>query len=214
MICHKKRRFVVPAIVVLSVTLGYAPTSISAAEAKNHFGERGEPGELAQLNNAGDFLFADGVWRTDNPTEGIERSVTSVAHLECYKSGGQQIVGSDSYCMEATGTITFGDIPSVDVSYYSVVSWDANRVIASDSPTAAFPICIWTQITINLHDQSIMATETRKLAKGHEGFKKVCETLPLAQTYHLLDTGNELARRHIEASHSDKQSGKTDSPAK
>ena len=40
MICHKTRTFVVPAVVVLSVALGYAQTSISAAEAKNHVGER------------------------------------------------------------------------------------------------------------------------------------------------------------------------------
>jgi hypothetical protein len=191
--------------------LGYAPTSISAGEAKNSAGERGSLGELARLSNYGNFLLADGIWRADNPTVEIE---TSVAHLECYKSGGQEIVGSDSYCMEATATITFGDIPSVDVRYYSVVSWDANRVIASDSPTGAFPICTWTQITINLHDQSIMATDTRKLAKGHEGFKNVCETLPLAQTYHLLDQAGELVRMRIEASRREKQSGKTDSPAK
>ena len=73
---------------------------------------------------------------------------------------------------------------------------------------------IWTQITLNLHDQSIMATGTRKLAEGHEGLNNVCEKLPLAQTYHLLDTADEMARRDIEASRSDKRSGKTNSPAK
>ncbi len=41
MICHKTRAFVVPAVVVLWVAIGYAQSSISAAEAKNHVGERG-----------------------------------------------------------------------------------------------------------------------------------------------------------------------------
>jgi hypothetical protein len=81
--------------------------------------------------------------------------------------------------MEASATISRGNIPSVDVRYYGVVSWDADRAIASDSPTAEFPIRLWTQITIKLHDQSIMATDTRKLAKGHEGLNNVCEKLPL-----------------------------------
>ena len=43
-----------------------------------------------------------------------------------------------------------------------------------DSPPSRTGLPIWTQITLNLHDQSIMATDTRKLAKGHEGFKNVC----------------------------------------
>jgi hypothetical protein len=111
-------------------------------------------------------------------------------------------IGENDKWKEATATITFGNIPNVDVRYYSVVSWNADRVIASDSPTAAFPIRLWTQITINLRDQSIMATDTRKLAKGHEGLNNVCEMLPLAQTYHLLDTAEELTRKRIEASRS------------
>jgi hypothetical protein len=57
------------------------------------------------------------------------------------------------------------------------------RVIAADSSTSALPICTWTQITVNLHDHSIMATDTRKLEKGHEGVNNSCEMIPLAQTY-------------------------------
>ena len=41
MICHKTRALVIPMVVVLSAALGHAQTSISAAEAKNHVGERG-----------------------------------------------------------------------------------------------------------------------------------------------------------------------------
>ena len=41
MISHKTRVFFVSYLVVLCAALGYAQTSISAAEAKNHVGERG-----------------------------------------------------------------------------------------------------------------------------------------------------------------------------
>jgi hypothetical protein len=40
MICHKTRPLAIPVVVVLWAALGLAQTSISAAEAKNHVGER------------------------------------------------------------------------------------------------------------------------------------------------------------------------------
>src|SRR5271157_686670 len=40
MICDKRKAFVVLVVVVLWTALSYAQTSISAAEAKNHVGER------------------------------------------------------------------------------------------------------------------------------------------------------------------------------
>jgi hypothetical protein len=156
-----------------------------------------KPAELAELSDLGYFLYADGVWRADNLNEKTEAAFDSVVRLECYKTGGKELVGTNAYCMQATASITFGDLPDVDVRYYAVVSWDKERVIASDSPTGRFPICLWTQITINLHDHSIMATDTRKLGKGHEGLNNVCEKTALAQTYHLVDKGQELARRRI-----------------
>jgi signal transduction protein with GAF and PtsI domain len=86
-----------------------------------------------------------------------------------------------------------------------VVTWDKDRVIAADSPTATLPICIWTQITVNLQDHSIMATDTRKLGKGHEGVNNACLSLPLAQTYHLVNTMQELMRRQMKAAQKEKK---------
>jgi len=40
MICHKMRAFVIPVVVILWAALANAQTSISAAEAKNHVGEK------------------------------------------------------------------------------------------------------------------------------------------------------------------------------
>jgi hypothetical protein len=53
MICHKIRALVVPSVFVLWATLGLAQTSISAAEAKNHIGEKGTVcGEVASTHYA------------------------------------------------------------------------------------------------------------------------------------------------------------------
>lgn len=152
---------------------------------------------LVKVNDFERSLFAEGVWRADNLTEKTEAAFNSVTRLECYKSGGREIVGTDAYCLEATAQVSAGNLPAIIVEYFPVVSWDKDRVIASGSPTAPTPICVWTQITINLHDHSIMATDTRKLGKGHEGFRNVCEEVPLAQTYHLVDQVEEFTRRRL-----------------
>lgn len=184
-------------VILVQLSLGWHLSAQNKAADGEH---ETSLGKLARLNDHGRFLYADGVWRSDNPNEKVEK-LDSVTHLECYKSGGQEIVGSEAYCMEAGATI-LNDIPNVQVTYYGVVSWDADKVIASDSPADPFPICIWTQITINLRDKSIMATDNRKLGKGHEGLNNACEKIPLAQTYHLFDTASELTRRSMEKSHS------------
>jgi len=43
-----------------------------------------------------------------------------------------------------------------------------------------------------------MATDTRKLGKGHEGLGNSCEVEPLAQTYHLVDSAEEFARKDLQ----------------
>lgn len=154
--------------------------------------------KFAQLQNHGDFLWAQGVWQADNLNEKNEAAYDSVTQLECYKRGGKQLVGSEAYCLQATALISLG-VPAIDVAYFPVIVWDEDKVIAAGSSTAQFPICIWTQITISFNDHSIMATDTRKLGKGHEGFMNSCEGLPLAQTYHLMDQTTELVRRAIRA---------------
>lgn len=159
---------------------------------------------LAELSVFPDFLFADGVWRADNLNEKTELVFDAVTHLECYKHGGKVLVGSDAYCAQMTASIVLG-MPDINVEYFPVISWGADKVIAADSSTAAFPICTWTQITVNLQDHSIMATDTRKLGKGHEGFNDSCKEAPLAQTYHLVDKGEEMVRRRVRAARLAKQ---------
>ena len=154
--------------------------------------------QLADLNVYSDFLDADGVWRADNLNDKTELSFDAVTRVECYKHGGKALVSSDAYCMQATASIVLG-MPDIQVEYLPVVIWDQEKVIAASSSTAALPICTWTQITINLHDHSIMATDARKLGKGHEGINNSCELVPLAQTYHLVEKMQELQRRRLRA---------------
>ena len=175
-------KFTILAIVVLLFCI---PTCAQEKQAK-----------LADLNDFGDFLFAEGVWRADNLNEKTEAAFPSVTRLECYEHSGKDLVGSDAYCMQATAQIAFGN-PDIDVTYYPVLTWDKDKIIAAESSTKPFPICIWTQITINLHDHSIMATDTRKLGKGHEGLGNSCELMPLAQTYHLVDKVQEFTRTKL-----------------
>jgi hypothetical protein len=142
------------------------------------FGQE-QPAKLAELNVYGDPLFADGVWRPDNLNEQTELAFDAVTRLECYKHGGKGLVDSDAYCVQMTASVAFG-MPDIAVAYYPVITWGRDKVIAADSSTSAFPICTWTQITVNLQDHSIMATDTRKLGKGHEGFNNACKEAPLA----------------------------------
>jgi hypothetical protein len=167
------------------------------------FGQQ-QPAKLAELFVHPDFLSADGVWRADNLNEKTELGFDAVTHVECHKHGGRDLVGTDAYCAQMTASVVFG-MPDINVDYLPIISWGTDKVIAADSSTAALPICIWTQITINLQDHSTMATDTRKLGKGHEGFNNSCLEVPLAQTYHLVDKLEELTRRRVRAAQLAKQ---------
>lgn len=189
-VCRVHRILVVFALGLLAATSGRAQAKAA---------------QLADLDVYGDFLTTEGVWRADSLSDETELALDAVTRVECYKHGGRDLVGSDAYCMEATASVASGT-PGIQVDYFPVVVWDQDKVIAASSSTAAFPICTWTQITINLHDHSIMATDTRKLGKGHEGFKNVCELAPLAQTYHLVEKTQELTRRRLRAAQKNKES--------
>ena len=163
-----------------------------------------EQPKLAELSVYPDALSADGVWRADNLSEKNELVFDSVTHLECHNHVGKDLVGTDAYCAQMTASVAFG-MPDINVDYLPVIIWGTDKVIAADSSTAALPVCTWTQITINLQDHSIMAMDTRKLGKGHEGFNDSCKELPLAQTYHLVDKLQELTRRRARAAQLAKQ---------
>jgi len=152
-----------------------------------------QPPQFAKLNVHDDFVQSRGGWLPDNLTEKNE-PIPSVVDLACYRHGGMMLVNSDAYCIAATAQIISNE-PNVDVTYYPVLSWDRNRIVAADSPKSGIPICIWSEITINLTDKTITLTDHRKLGKGHEGFNNMCFELPLTENYHLVDELSERLRR-------------------
>ena len=78
--------------------------------------------QFATLNIYEDFVQSRGAWLPDNLTEKNE-PIPSVVDLGCYRHGGMLLVNSDAYCIAATAQIVYSE-PSVDVSYYPVLSWD------------------------------------------------------------------------------------------
>lgn len=152
-----------------------------------------------------EFMWAEGVLRADNLTEETELPFDTVTRIECYKHGGQLLADSDAYCLEASAGTMLG-MPTIDITYLPVKSWGSEMIVAADSPSASMPICVWTQLTINLREKSVMVTDIKKTGKGHEGFNNSCEALPLSQTYLLIDTVSEMTRRRIRAAEKRKSS--------
>jgi hypothetical protein len=98
MICHKTRALVIPAVVVLWAALGLAQTSISAAEAKNHVGERATVcGEVASVHYAArsrgnptfinldkpypNQIFTVLIWGSDRPKFGDPEEAYRSKHI-------------------------------------------------------------------------------------------------------------------------------------
>lgn len=163
-----------------------------------------KPPQFAPLHVYSNFWTSEGIWRPDNLNEKTELAFDAVTRVECYKHGGVDLVNSNAYCMQATASVVLGD-PDIEVEYFPVVTWDTDKVIAADSAAAPMPICTWTQITVSLRDHTVMATDTKKLGKGHEGFNNACEEVPLAQTYHLVEKIQELIRRRVRAAQKGKE---------
>src|SRR5260370_40638886 len=98
---------------------------VFVAVAPTHAQEK--PAKLADLNDLGHFLTAEGVWRADNLNEKTENAFPSVTRLECYKHGGKNLVGTEAYRMHASAQIVSGH-PDIAVTYYACISWDRSEV--------------------------------------------------------------------------------------
>jgi len=157
------------------------------------FADLYDSAEETRISWSGPFVSSEGTWLSDNPAK--KNGLPSVALVQCYKNGGRFLVrDSDAYCMVATAriaTIATKPVPLIDVSYYPVLSWDKNRIVAADSPTAPFPMCLWSQITIDRQNHTVSVTDSRKLRKDLDGLPAACTALPLSETYHLMDRSSE-----------------------
>jgi hypothetical protein len=98
MIFHKTRALVIPAVVVLGAALGFAQASISAAEAKNHVGEKATVcGEVASTRYAASSrgnptfinldkpypnqIFTVLIWGSDRPKFGDPENMYRSKHI-------------------------------------------------------------------------------------------------------------------------------------
>ena len=98
MICHRARMLVIPVVVVLLAALGHAQSSISAAEAKNHVGEkttvcgsvasthyaarsRGNPTFINLDKPYPSQIFTVLIWGSDRPKFGDPEEVYRDKHI-------------------------------------------------------------------------------------------------------------------------------------
>ena len=135
--------------------------------------------KLAQAFVHDQYVKVDGVWEPDNPTE-KNRLVFSVIHIECYRTGGRDIVGTDSFCVTAEATPIMGTI-SVDTGWLKVVEWSKTEIIMVDDS----PECIISQTTIDLTSKTAIGLDIKK--PNAKGLFDSCKILPDRQTYYLRD---------------------------
>jgi hypothetical protein len=81
-----------PVLVVLCLVLTFT-TPVNPATTALHY--------TKYFFDDGDFITATGMWRVENPTKKTEITL-SETKIECYKTGGMQLVSKNAYCMEAT----------------------------------------------------------------------------------------------------------------
>jgi hypothetical protein len=134
--------------------------------------------QLAELYLESDFVSVDGFWEPDNPTKHNEL-VPTATHIECYRHGGKELVGTDAICitstaMAPTGTLTAGF--SMDSA-----SWSDDEIVISDS----HPICLTSKTFFDLKRKTVIALDVRK--PEATGLGNACKLVPDRQSYYLRD---------------------------
>lgn len=135
--------------------------------------------KLAELNNFGDMISADGFWEPDNPTKQNELLPTAV-HIECFRHGGKEanLVKTEAFCIVATATAQY--ILMADFSFMEA-TWSDNEVLISDDS----PICIISKTFFDLKRKTVTGLDIRKPEAN--GFADTCKLLPDRQSYYLRD---------------------------
>ena len=104
----------------------------------------------------GGAVFADGVWRPDNPT-GKNEITEAVIKLEWWRQGGKDLVGTEAFCLEAAASMP-STILSVGVQWLKVVEWNSTQIIATDDSAD----CLTAQIIVDLKRKTVTALDIRK----------------------------------------------------
>ena len=149
-----------------------------------------EPGEVAGQ------VFADGVWRPDNPT-GKNKLTEAVIKLECYRQGGKYVVGTEAFCFEAAASMPSGML-NVGVQWLKVVEWNSSQLIATDDSA----ICLTSQIIFDLKRKTVTALDIRK--PEVRGLNNACDLIPDRQTYYLQDVADYYVQKDLAAARESK----------
>ncbi len=131
-----------------------------------------------------------GVWQPDNPTE-RNKPVESVSELSCFRYGGQSLVGTEAFCLDATAVLIDGmdRLLNVSTRWLKVIEWSETQIIATDDS----PVCLTSQTVFDLKHKTVIALDVRK--PDTQGLAGACNLLPDRQTYYLQDQVDYLARK-------------------
>lgn len=182
-------RLIFGALFCLCPTLALAQTQ--SASAKNEEPKAQENPRLAKLVSVGkNNVGVKGLWRPDNPTKKNEL-MEAVTELSCFRHGGQSLVGTEAFCLQATATVLEKPTVTVDVgtAWLKVVEWSETQIIAIDDSS----ICLTSQTILDLKRKTVIALNVRK--PEAQGFQGACNLIPDRQTYYLQDVADYYGRK-------------------
>lgn len=169
-------------ILVFITASAYAQAPASPAKPK-----------LAQvITSVQDSVYVTGIWRPDNPTKKNELT-EAVVELTCFRHGGEELVRTEAFCLQAMATSTGGMlVPSTE--WLKVVEWSDAQIIASDDSS----ICVDAQTIFDLKRKTAIALDVRK--PEAKGLNNACDLIPDRQTYYLQDVVDYYARKSADSS--------------
>jgi len=152
-----------------------------------------EKPKLAKLLSVDkDFVTVTGVWQPDNPSE-RNKPVESVSKLSCFRNGGESLVGTEAFCLDATAMLMddASGLLHINTTWLKVIEWTENQIIATDDS----PICITSQTILDLKRMTVIALDVRK--PEAQGLAGACKLLSDRQTYYLQDQVDYLSRKRV-----------------
>jgi hypothetical protein len=146
-----------------------------------------DPPKLATLQIDSGSVWGEGIWRPDNPTKKNE-IIEAVTHYQCNRTGGQQLTGTEAWCLEATANNASGML-NVGIQWFKVEAWNDNQIIAVNDD----PICLTQQVIFDVKRKTAISLDVRK--PEARGFADVCKLQPDRQTYYLQDKADYYTRK-------------------
>lgn len=139
--------------------------------------------KLAQLSGDEQYIHVTGIWFPDVRTKETEL-VAAVVDYTCYRHGGRDLVGTDSFCLEVTATPIAASI-NVDTTFYKVITWSKTTIQATTDDDAPEQIpCRITDVTFNLGLKSVTSVDRKKPIANRID---ICKGLPDHVSYALYD---------------------------